>query len=375
MRNLALSALLPFFILTVSAIQQSPHDPFAIIAEFDRIASDSLWPSFDPRSIPVAIYDGEKTYLFRHPSPPKEFSKIEDHKDAWVFKGQHPTLRANTDIDLNGTRTATIILDQSTRRSVRELAAIVIHETFHVFQRQRHPTWVGNEAELFVYPVADASLLQLQRLETEALRRALAATESSEMKCWAKSALEIRHARFARLPEGSVAYERGTELNEGLAQYVEFRAARTLKAPSLPKDEFAPDDIRRRCYAVGQSLAVLLDRLDPAWPRRLGGGQALSLDELLGATLSNFPTQSCGFSEAEREMVLTKAEIDIEEVRAKKIALRNDFLSQLGWKIIVIADEKELLWPQGFDPLNVHRVGDGEVLHMRWLKLGNAAGM
>src|SRR3990172_4061130 len=178
MRNLALSALLPFFILTVSASQQSAHDPFAIIAEFDRIASDSLWPSFDPRSIPVAIYDGEKTYLFRHPSPPKEFSKIEDHKDAWVFKGQHPTLRANTDVDLNGTRTATIILDQSTKSSLRARAAVVIHETFHVFQRLRHPTWVGNEAELFVYPVANASLLQLRRLESEALRRALTAKES-----------------------------------------------------------------------------------------------------------------------------------------------------------------------------------------------------
>ena len=30
------------------------------------------------------------------------------------------------------------------------------------------------------------------------------------------------------------------------------------------------------------------------------------------------------------------------------------------------------LWPRKFDPWNVLRLGDGEVLHRRWLKLGNA---
>ena len=33
-----------------------------------------------------------------------------------------------------------------------------------------------------------------------------------------------------------------------------------------------------------------------------------------------------------------------------------------------------VLFPSGFDPLNVTRVADGEVLHTRFVKLGNPAG-
>jgi hypothetical protein len=50
-----------------------PPDAFAIVAEADRLAARELWPGFDPRTVPVAIHDGEQTLLFRHPSPPAGF--------------------------------------------------------------------------------------------------------------------------------------------------------------------------------------------------------------------------------------------------------------------------------------------------------------
>lgn len=68
----------------------------ALLAEFDRQAAKALWPGFDPRRTPLAIYDGRVTWLVRHPSPPGV--------DA------------------------------------RHLAGVMIHEAFHVFQRARHVT-------------------------------------------------------------------------------------------------------------------------------------------------------------------------------------------------------------------------------------------
>jgi hypothetical protein len=54
--------------------------------------------------------------------------------------------------------------------------------------------------------------------------------------------------------------------------------------------------------------------------------------------------------------------------------LRRDFLARPGWRLELVAPEGSPLFPQGFDPLNVERVGAREVLHTRYLKLGNGEG-
>ncbi len=46
------------------------------------------------------------------------------------------------------------------------------------------------------------------------------------------------------------------------------------------------------------------------------------------------------------------------------------FLGRPGWKLEIASAQP--LWPQGFDPLNVTLVARGEILHRRWVKLGNA---
>ncbi len=115
----------------------------------------------------------------------------------------------------------------------------------------------------------------------------------------------------------AVAYERGTELIEGLASYVELRALGRSAATLLLAGGFGLDEARRRCYAAGAALAFLLDRAAPAWRE-----------------------------EAE--------------------------LARPGWRLVVEADAEAPLWPRGFDPMNVHLVGSDEVLHTRYLALGNA---
>lgn len=353
--------------------EKEPGPPIAflwrVLAEFDRLAQRSLWPNFDPLSIPLALYDGRQTLLVRHSHPPQGFRELEGKPKVYVYDGRHPEVRANTSVGLGGVLTATLLVDA--KHSAQELAAILIHEAFHVFQGEHHPDWCANEAELLVYPVGDIELLRLRWLETQALRRALQEQRATKAAAWAAAALKARRKRFQRMPESSVTYEQATELNEGLAQYVESLTLERRASP-LSDEEFAAEEIRRRCYATGHALAQLLDRSDPEWKLKLESGRVRSLDELVASALGHIrPAQ---FSKRDREGALSWAQCEVGRLEVRREALRREFFEQPGWRIVIEIKAEEPLWPQGFDPMNVRRLGEREVLHTRWLKLGNALG-
>ncbi len=370
------AALCASVALGLSAAALGPQDAsiaFEIVAEFDRIASDSLWPGFQPGAVPLAIYDGELTWLFRHPSPPEPFRSYEAaEEDVWVMEGQHEAVRANSHTEIGRVETAALLADPSDGHSPAALGAVLIHESFHVYQADHHPDWHGNEVELFLYPFEAADPLALRRLETEALRRSLAAAASDEQLCWAALAIELRVERFGLIPEGAASYERGTELNEGLANYVELVAAGQSWSSLFPAGGFAADEIRDRAYTSGTSFALNLDRLYSGWRLSLED-ETRPLDELLRQAVNERSPASCEFSGAERREAAERAAADVALLERARRESRSRFLSQPGWKIVVVAGD-EPLWPQAFDPLNVQRVGEGEVLHTRWLKLGNSLG-
>jgi hypothetical protein len=362
--------LLVFLLLARGRASEEAPDAFVVMAELEHVASASLWPGFDPGRVPVAIFDGERTFLFRHPKPPPEFGPVAGRPGAFSHPGRHPSLRANSTVELGGVLTATLLLDRRPALPPRESAALLAHEAFHVYQSERHPAWSANEAELFLYPSDDAELLTLRRLETEALRRASGAGAQRAL-CWARAAMDLRRRRFVLLPTGSSAYERGAELKEGLAEYVEQRA-RGGPGPLLPRKGFAPEDVRPRAYAIGRKLANILDRFDPGWKERLERGNAASLDEALARALADRRGKACRLSTAEEGRMRSRAQRDIGLLEESRAGKRGDFLSRPGWTLTFSAGV-EPLWPKGFDPLNVERLSGGEVLHTRWLQLGNAA--
>ncbi len=349
-------------------------DPFAVVVEAHRLATQDLWPGFDPQKIPVAIYDGERTLLFGHASPPEGFQRLPERDDVWTYPGRHPAVTANTSVELGGVRTATL-MPPTTAVTLRSRAALLLHEAFHVFQRERHPTWSANEVDLFTYPVANAELLGLRRAETEALRRALVSSTAAQTECWARTATELRQQRFAAMSAGSAAYERLTELNEGLATYVERRATKESGGTLLALEGFAPEAIRQRGYKTGVALAQLLDQVSPDWRTALEQNDTTPLDILLSTALvARAPTAgACTFTPAERDVFQATAEVDIQALQARRAEQRRAFLEQPGWRVLVSAPG-EPLFPQGFDPLNVQIVAQGEVLHTRFVKLGNKTG-
>lgn len=359
-------------------------DSFQVIQTFRRVAAQNLWPGFEPATTPVEFFDGTSTYLFNHPSPPDGFHAVAGQLNVYVYPGQHETVRANTGTLVNGVPTATADLSNQTS-SADVLAALLVHETFHVFQAKRYPKWTSNEVDLFTYPVDDPELLAERRLESIALVRALGAKESGAKEkdrkdaiCWISTALALRSKRFAALPATAAMYERGVELREGLAQYVQFKSI--SKPPALSAEDFPPGhaDVRQRAYASGQALALLLDRVDSGWKSGLGGDPPVSLDELLAGHLREMKgIADCdliaNFTAEETQSARVRAQRDIAGFTAGLSRRKQEFLSAAGVRLEIIAG-KEPLWPQAFDPWNVVIFSGKEVLHTRWLKLGNGSG-
>jgi hypothetical protein len=338
----------------------------AVEHQFQRLCRrKDLWPGFEPLRVPAAIFDeaAGRTFLFRHPAPPAGFQPLPDEPQTRVFEGRYESVTANTSMTLGGVGCAVMLLPKGSPATPAR-GAVLVHEAFHAFQRERYPSWSANEADLFTYPFEDPALLALRVRETRALRRALGGATR-----YVTEALALRRARYARLDAASIAYERLTELNEGLAQYVEGRTGAGRK-PALPEGDFPANAVRRRAYESGQALALVLDRIDPVWQAALAGGEAPSLDELLALRLKqkNIPLPALApDSGAERQarILLTRWTDEQKRVRA-------EFEYRDGWRVELTCAAP--LFPQGFDPLNVVRLG-ADVLHTRFLKLGDAASM
>jgi hypothetical protein len=356
-------------------VPQQPPLPgsLQVIQAFRRIAAQNLWPGFEPATTPVEFFDGTNTYLLNHPSAPDGFRPVDAQQNVYLYSGQHETVRANTGTLVNGVPTATADISGNAS-SADELAALLVHETFHVFQTKRYPNWGGNEADLFTYPVDNAELLALRRLESIGLVRAMGAKDPKDASCWAAAALAVRSRRFSALQATAAAYERGVELREGLAQYVQFKSI--SKPAALTAEDFPPDQaqLRQRAYASGQALALLLDKMDSAWKSRLGKDPPVSLDELLAARLREMTVRTgCDFTADEIQAAQAHARRDIADFTGSLSRRKQDFLAAAGVRLEIVAG-KEPLWPQGFDPWNVVILDNKEVLHTRWLKLGNGSG-
>jgi len=367
-------------LLTLAALhpahaQSSPaanrDDPLTLIALADRMAARDLWPGFDPRTIPVAVFDGERTFLFRHPAPPPGFAPLPGSPGVLVKQGRVEEVTANSSAMIGGVQTATL-MPPSAATPLRNRAGVLIHEAFHVFQRAHHKGWSANEAELFTYPFSDTAEIALQREELEALRRALVARRSAGA-CWAKLAMDARARRLAILPPGAAQFERVTELNEGLATYVEKRAVGVADRNLLSETRFAPDMVRARAYQSGVAIARLLDRYSPSWRSILESNDSTALDVLLTNALTAAPRGSCSFSAAERANFRSESATDVAALVTRRSEARRNFIDKDGWSLSIVSQTSPL-FPQGFDPLNVQVVTPGEVLHTRFVKLGNEAG-
>ncbi len=357
---------------------QQANPVLEVVRAFEAVGKLDLWPGYRPDTVPLAIYDGQRTWLVHHPSPPNDFVASTIDSSILVMDGRHPDVTANSSAKIGNRLTATLV-PRFGSQSATAWAAVAAHEAFHAYQRATHPTWVANEANLFTYPWDNVAALSLRRLEFDALRRALGAPEPAAMACWARVAMRHREERFRLLGAGAAAYETRNELNEGLAQYVQDIAGGAKALDRMPVAEFAPDGVRDRVYRSGSAMGQILDQLDSTWRRQLEHGDStLTLQQLLeraservGPATDAAPP--CLPDSQAVARARTRAKSDIATLTARLASERKRVLSRPGWSVVIDAS-RQTLGLAGFDPLNVSRLTTTDILHRRYVKLASASG-
>jgi hypothetical protein len=212
----------------------------------------------------------------------------------------------------------------------------------------------------------------LRRLESAALQRAVSAESVEASACWSRTMLDLRRERFEVTDSLYTAYERLTELNEGLAAYVQLLAGGATTV-TIPGAEFRPGQFRERIYVTGPALAFVLDRVRPGWPQALEANDALFLDQLLETALPRSDAPGCVLPADEVAGIDSAVGRDMAELHHLRAVRRQALDARPGWRVVIHAAEGQPLWPQGFDPLNVEAI-EGGFLHSRFLRLGNDAG-
>jgi len=348
---------------------------FVIMGEVRRRETRPLWPGFSPAGIPVALFDDD-TYLFDYPGLPQGFSPIKDMPGAALYRGRHPAVSGNRRVKIDGVWTATVVPrafgpQLGRPYTLSEIAGVVIHEKFHVFQTLRHPDWKPNDAVLLDYPLDTDESLFLRRMETEALRRAIFAAADGESAGWTRAALAFRAERLAGLPGRHAGYEREVQRLEGLAEYVEYKAADRPEAPADGPAGFAPRAAREMGYQGGRREAVLLDRLDPGWKDALERGEFRYLEQRLADLLRDTP--GAAFSAAELSAARAKAVEDVAAKEKERADLVASFKTKPGTAVDFLAAGHPL-HVEMFDPLAIEAIAPGVMLHFRWLLLRSDTG-
>ncbi|UQN06732.1 hypothetical protein [Deinococcus sp. QL22] len=145
-----------------------------------------------------------------------------------------------------------------------------------------------------------------------------------------------------------------------MAHYVElsFKAGQ----PEFPSVDLPASAVRLRAYTTGAAYGLLLDRMLEGWKERvIDEGAALDelLDSVTGTRHSNglIPSHIQQWAIAAAEEVLHQQQLlQVFDARpGKELTLKS----------------ASALWPKAFDPMNLKVVGQGRVLHQRFLQFGN----
>jgi hypothetical protein len=368
--SLALAALAAWWAMPARAAQTAPHDVFAFVRTLDATAELRLWPGFNPAGMPIALFDGDKTILLRHPNPPPEFSPLPDHPGVLFFKGRYPAVVSNSVVEIGGVLTGTVLATPN--ENIHGTLLACIEEVFHAFWRPRHPSFRPDEIVRYEYPIDDPENLVRLIAEDEALARAIEAADDAEAAGWGATAFRIRAERTASLPDDVRAYETALETMEGTANYVSRLSLGETPAQTAERLRQArpADGIRWRFYDTGAAVCMLLDRVVPDWKARTEKEPTLAIGELLGVELARRSVRPIEFSTAESEGFRVKAAERIADLSRSRRQLRADVLARPGSRVIIeLPDGSEPLRIERFDPMSLSILDQGEVVHANFLTL------
>ena len=361
-----------------------------LIEKHGEVLGPAIWPGFRPDTIPtlyVIAHRGKVLVQWRHDWP-AGFAAIAGRPDVGVAGSgmvSLPSGRFISFMSVDSSMSPGLVLGTS------------IHEAFHSFERSvmaDNRTFGSWENAMLVgtYPIFDVENEAAFALEGKKLRQALEAPTVELARRGALEFLAWREARQRVLDSEFTEFEKKAELNEGLAQYALIRGLHELARleggawVSAARHEAVVESalldsllslsqrsVRRRFYATGSAIALLLDRLDgQRWKERLLR-ENLNLQETLAVVTGYDGARVSGtFAPGDPLSRLTReAERSVARLKAVRTA-QADSIGRAG-EIRIAIDPRPLgaggLQWCGFDPQNTLQTGDGRTLHMRFLNV------
>jgi len=358
---------------------QPVEDVFRVMALVAENNDNPLWPGFKVSEIPVMVYDSINTWLFHAELAPDGFTEVKEHPGIYMFKGQHPIVRGNSVTRLGDKWVATSVFSSYARRTgekydTRDLAGIIIHEQFHIFQRINHPRWQQNDGLLLLYPAETAEALFLRRVEKEAFKRAVLSNNTGEISGWVKQALSYRDQRLNMINAVFGQYEKELQRTEGLSDYIEkvARELDPLNASDITNG-IAPAGVRDLGYVEGRWIAMILDKINPGWKLGLEENDTLYLEDILEKSTNYLPGNTTSFSRDEIDIIRVKADGDFLKWQEKKKQEIEQFNDLPGYKVEIDASANPL-GIRIFEPLEIEILDDRSVYHRLIFSAGNEAG-
>ncbi len=216
--------------------------------------------------------------LLVDPSTRQVYSNFPDgggalSRDGDVYTGHLPEdiNIANTKVHWNGREWAMVMLPLPDNKEDR--INLLAHELFHVAQPSLG--FRGYSPDNNQLDEKDGRIYL--RLELEALRQALEATSTSEMKRHVADALTFREYRYQLYPGAGIT-ENLLELNEGMAEYTGAMIAGRDKNEALYHFEKSINDfvryptyVRSFAYVTTPTYGYLLRTIDKYWNKDISG--------------------------------------------------------------------------------------------------------
>lgn len=409
-------------------------DVFAVIGADDN----PVWPGWNARATPVLLYfPGVQDALLNHPKPPAGFTRVaspllpagwtldlRSGETTFALDGQ------NTSTSVNGIETLVVADPLSNLRpSLAQLLAdprapaerereltldllsgdpydelgMIVHEAFHVHQAKA-PDKAASETLLLQVPWLAAENTAGFALEGQALARALGTADDEQVFEAALEWLAVRKERRSKLPAVATTYEDGTEFNEGLAKYTEWKLASVLEGRTphealrwrrgfrgygdlsawranllaalrgncsgetiVNGDPYGAGGLRFRLYYTGMALGALLDRLGvDDWKERIFEPKTTLtglIEEVLAPTASDLAaalarTRQAGGWET---LLATKRKLEADGAAAAQASARaietSSTLFTLDYSGV------ETTFGLSFTPFGITRVGPERTIY------------
>lgn len=283
--------------------------------------------------------------------------------------------------------------------------ALILHESFHVYQSRLAPDKSANEMAVAQYPLLDPVNNALYVLEGSILRDALLSVTPEVKREKIRRFVAVRSYRQSLLESSSVEYENLNEFVEGTAKYVEYKFLLAgEKVVPLPEMYFhtgfngyrdaLPREFKNRVENMVNVVAVNDDRFGNKFgsgPLRfklydLGACQAILLDDVMpkwkddifkdGVYLSDLLKRSTALSESEMKQYLerAKAEYSYDAAYAGKLQFEKDGRAYIQAKLDGILETEQTLvkiWYGGiaekvgvaFTPFGVTQIGQKSAIY------------